>query len=541
MVDAPLYGRQAPSSPVINAFVSADRYSLHAELRLPHEHAVLIVESGMGALTLNGRKYPVSSGRCYYALPNMPFSIEPYFNEFAAILVRFDRLMPLERSAESIRYAREDGGFADWGELASPMPERMLQLARDMADLGHSHDLLGVARRERCFHEWMYELTAANTYSSDIESDNGEVINRVMKYIDLHYHENLKRSALAGMAGFSPEYFSSLFKQISGRSLTDYITMLRIRHIKERLLFAGARLSDVAKEVGYKDEYYVSRRFKQEVGISPTNYVLADKRIVSLNPHLTMHLLALGIVPAATSAYPWGFGEYDSLLRGAGCECRDWTTDFTNDELAVLRPDLLIGIDNLDHERLHACRLLAPTLVLPWYIGDWRGHFHILSQVCRRSVEEKEWLSQFDKKVDCVRLAMSESGMTSLTATIVNIRDTTSYVYLNRGMGSQVVYKELKFNPPPGVRTAIGDRASAAIELCDILPGFEADLMIVVTAPSPLAAARTQDMLASEPWVKYRKQGGLVRHADMSRWHGYDPLSIQWQLLDIQQWLDRPE
>ncbi|WP_162341825.1 helix-turn-helix domain-containing protein [Paenibacillus paridis] len=382
----------------------------------------------------------------------------------------------------------------------------------------------------------MHELARANIYPVKETLGNEEAIRRVIRHIDLHYHEELKRDVLAQMAGFSPEYFSALFKSISGCSLTDYVTALRIRHIKERLLFAGTRLGDVAREVGYKDEYYVSRRFKHEVGVSPTQYVQSPKRIVSLNPHLTMHLLALGVVPAATASYPWGFGEYETMLQAAGCECRDWTIDYTQPELAELRPELIIGIDNLENARLRDCRQLAPTLVVPWYISDWKGHFRMLAQVCRRTEREREWLARFQDQISALRRQITASDLARQTATIVNIRDEAAFLYLNRGMGSQVVYDELKLAPPPEVRAAITNQASVPINLGDILPRYEADHMFIIVPPSPAAQARAEDLLDSELWQSYLARGGRVHRADMRRWHGYDPLSIQWQMTDIMKW-----
>lgn len=527
------------SGHIRNEFVAVERYLCREKLHLDNmlSHAVLIVESGMGMLTINSRKYPVSAGRCYYALPSMPVTLEPYFNEVSVIAVHLERLADRERIADSIRYTREYGGFAEWGELEAPTADRLLQLAKEMVQACKKSGQLASAYRDKIFHEWMYELAQANTGQEGKENGNEAMIRRIMRFVDLHYHEELNRNSLAQMAGFSPEYFSVLFKQISGKSLTDYITALRIQHMKERLLFDDIRLSDVAKEVGYKDEYYVSRRFKLEVGMSPTRYVQSSKRIVSLNPHLTMHLLALGIVPAATTAFPWGFGEYEALLHNAGCLCREWTTDFTLQELSALRPDLIIGIDNLEQSRLQDCRRLAPTFVVPWYLTDWRGHFHMLAKITRRTMQEREWTEQFERQLASVRQSLQTSGQLDQTAAIVNIREKTAFLYLNRGMGSQVVYSELNWSPPSSVRKSAVDRAAAAVDLAAVLPHFKADRMIVITEPTPLAESRTEAMLAGEHWESYRQKGGQIHRAAMSRWHGYDPLSIMWQLADVKQWI----
>ncbi|WP_378127923.1 AraC family transcriptional regulator [Cohnella boryungensis] len=527
-----------PSGRIRNELVAAEQFSLGEGLHLAPKplHALLVFESGMGMLTIQDRKFPISAGRCYYALPSMALAIEPYFNDISVIIVSFERLKYREEVSDGIRYSREDEGLTDWGEIEMPMAPRMLYLAKEMVRASDTPGQLEAAYADRVFHEWLHELMQANIHSTAQEYGNEEAIRRTMRYVDLHYHEELNRNTLAQMAGFSPEYFSVLFKQISGKSLTDYVTALRIHHIKERLLFDDMRLSDLAREVGYQDQYYVSRRFKQEVGVSPTRYVQSAKRIVSLNPHLTMHLLALGIVPSATTAFPWRFGEYDEILHESGCVCRDWASEFTIEEIAGFRPDLIIGIDNIPHKRLRELRQLAPTLVVPWYLGDWREHLHLLARIVRRTEQERKWLEQFDRRLMTARQTLQESRVLEQTALIVNIRETTSFLYLNRGMGSQVVYAELNWPSPAQVRRAVADRAAVDIDLAAILPDYRAEHTIVVTEPSPLAGARMREMLASEHWQAYLQEGRHLYHADMSRWHGYDPLSIQWQLTDIERW-----
>ena len=522
-----------------NECICVERYESGNALHWEHlpNLAVLVAESGMGTLSINGRKFALTAGSCYYALPDMPIEIEPYFNEIAIIAVFFERLSGRECDGDTICYTREYGGFADWGQLQAPASDRLLELAGDMLRASKRSGELAAAERDRAFYEWMYELTAANARLAGREYGNDEAIGRVIRYVDLHYHEELNRNALAQMAGFSPEYFSLLFKQVSGRTFTDYVTALRIRHIQERLLFAGAKLSDVAREVGYKDQYYVSRRFKQEVGVSPTQYARAPKRIVSLNPHLTMQLITLGIMPAATTAFPWRFAEYDAALRGAGCIVRDWTADFKNKELAELRPELIVAIDNIEQSRLRHCRSLAPVLIMPWYKGDWRSHLHTLAQATRSGERAEEWLRQYGERLGAARLALRRAGWLERTATIVNIRAHSAFIYLNRGMGSQVVYGELGIAAPDSVHRATAEHASVAVDPADVMPQYRADHMIVIAEPTALALERTEAMLASEPWISYRANGGNVHRAEMCRWHGYDPLSIERQLSDVCSWL----
>ena len=70
----------------------------------------------------------------------------------------------------------------------------------------------------------------------------------------------------------SPTYFSYVFKQITGRTFTEYLNYLRIMKAKELLTNSNKTVSGISYEVGFNDPAYFDRVFKKEVGMSPGKY-----------------------------------------------------------------------------------------------------------------------------------------------------------------------------------------------------------------------------------------------------------------------------
>ncbi|UZM99729.1 hypothetical protein OL548_06515 [Lysinibacillus sp. MHQ-1] len=68
------------------------------------------------------------------------------------------------------------------------------------------------------------------------------------------------------------------------------------------------KLDDLAQVVGYREGTYLSRKFKEIVGVSPTVYYQKSKRLIVLNANHTACLLALGITPV--------LGVYSPFFRG---------------------------------------------------------------------------------------------------------------------------------------------------------------------------------------------------------------------------------
>lgn len=92
-------------------------------------------------------------------------------------------------------------------------------------------------------------------------------------YIDEHYADhNLNMDDVAGHVHMSPSYFSVIFKQETGVSFTNYLISLRIRKSKELIRNSNLKIYEIATRSGYDTAAYYSTAFKKETGMSPSEY-----------------------------------------------------------------------------------------------------------------------------------------------------------------------------------------------------------------------------------------------------------------------------
>ena len=63
-----------------------------------------------------------------------------------------------------------------------------------------------------------------------------------------------------------------MFKEVTGKSYTEFITAVRIEKAKKMLTVTDMQVCDIAREVGYDDQNYFSRCFRKLEGVSPTKY-----------------------------------------------------------------------------------------------------------------------------------------------------------------------------------------------------------------------------------------------------------------------------
>ena len=76
----------------------------------------------------------------------------------------------------------------------------------------------------------------------------------------------------AAMVNISPSYFSTLFRQETGKTFIEYLTEVRLSKAKELLMCTDMRSSEIGYQVGYKDSHYFSYIFKKVCGCTPKEY-----------------------------------------------------------------------------------------------------------------------------------------------------------------------------------------------------------------------------------------------------------------------------
>ncbi|MWC26859.1 helix-turn-helix domain-containing protein [Paenibacillus sp. MMS18-CY102] len=98
------------------------------------------------------------------------------------------------------------------------------------------------------------------------------VIRDIIEYIERHLQEDLSLQQLAGRFFLSREYVSRRFRQETGVTLSEYVEGLRMEHAKKLLSNRAYKITDIAAMVGYVDEKYFSKVFKKHGGLSPQQF-----------------------------------------------------------------------------------------------------------------------------------------------------------------------------------------------------------------------------------------------------------------------------
>lgn len=97
-------------------------------------------------------------------------------------------------------------------------------------------------------------------------------LNKVLGYINDHFHEDFGLTELADLVGFSTRYFSELFKASTGSSPFKYLLNFRLSKASQLLRTTNLPVFDVALRTGFSSVSNFARAFHKCYSITPIKY-----------------------------------------------------------------------------------------------------------------------------------------------------------------------------------------------------------------------------------------------------------------------------
>ena len=99
-----------------------------------------------------------------------------------------------------------------------------------------------------------------------------------VEYMDCNFDRPLTLADIARAAHLSVSRLAHLFREQMGITLIDYLTNVRINHAKRMLLTTDLNCTRICFEVGYNNQSYFTRTFRQITGMTPRQFRAENKR-----------------------------------------------------------------------------------------------------------------------------------------------------------------------------------------------------------------------------------------------------------------------
>ncbi len=123
-----------------------------------------------------------------------------------------------------------------------------------------------------CFGHLLATFIYANRTSDDLADESSPAVRRAIHFLEKNLHKKLTLQQIANEAGFSPTYFTTLFRKETNYAPLSYFSHLKVLKACEFLDYTRMKVKEISFQLGYSDPYYFTRDFKKKMGMSPRQY-----------------------------------------------------------------------------------------------------------------------------------------------------------------------------------------------------------------------------------------------------------------------------
>lgn len=102
-------------------------------------------------------------------------------------------------------------------------------------------------------------------------------IREVIAFIEQNYQNNIKVEDIANWCNLNRSYLTKIFKKDKNISLQQFLIKYRMCKACEKLKLTSLSIKSISESVGYDNQLNFSRTFKNEFGISPSEYRIKNK------------------------------------------------------------------------------------------------------------------------------------------------------------------------------------------------------------------------------------------------------------------------
>ncbi|ALF12063.1 DNA-binding response regulator [Parageobacillus thermoglucosidasius] len=104
------------------------------------------------------------------------------------------------------------------------------------------------------------------------EGTRSHVIKKAIRFINENLNRPFSLREVSSFVHLNPSYFSTLFKEETNMTFSEYVTRCRLQKAKSLLITTDLTIAEIAEEVGYQTAKYFIKLFKEFEGITPYQF-----------------------------------------------------------------------------------------------------------------------------------------------------------------------------------------------------------------------------------------------------------------------------
>src|SRR5690606_34341115 len=101
---------------------------------------------------------------------------------------------------------------------------------------------------------------------------NSHILAQFKTLLSEHFREERQVSFYADKMHLTPKYFSTVIKEVSGKTAGEWINDMLLLEAKVRLQNKGQSIAQIAYDLNFSDPSHFGKFFKKHIGVSPLEY-----------------------------------------------------------------------------------------------------------------------------------------------------------------------------------------------------------------------------------------------------------------------------
>lgn len=254
---------------------------------LEHTHAfieLVYILSGKGRHSINGTWYPVERGNLLFINFGQTHAFSSQDNmEIVNCLIQpefIDRELINSENAFEMLVLTEFKDFNLGPDKLNPMlffkGRDMIEIENVISSMIDEFTSKRTNYRTALKGHLLVLLTKIframqNADSADILKQMNRITPDILQYIEDKCFEKVTLQELAQKCFYSPTYFSRIFKDYCGKSLTEFINKKRILEAARLIRETNCSIEEISHLVGYQDRKQFYKIFKEQMGVTPSS------------------------------------------------------------------------------------------------------------------------------------------------------------------------------------------------------------------------------------------------------------------------------
>jgi AraC-like DNA-binding protein/mannose-6-phosphate isomerase-like protein (cupin superfamily) len=154
--------------------------------------------------------------------------------------------------------------------VALDVKQQLIELVEDPSAFGKIMRLLNVLNQLASTQD--FKMICRQDFSHKIKLEDNERLNKIYRYLEMHYKEKIRLSDVASLVCMAEESFSRFFSKLMKRSFFAFLNEYRINIACKLLVETDLQIAQVSDQSGYESTSFFFRQFRKYKNCSPQYY-----------------------------------------------------------------------------------------------------------------------------------------------------------------------------------------------------------------------------------------------------------------------------